>query len=155
MESNVVVLHADNEPMVDVIDPGPHQIYRKPQISVEQRHLDDLDPDDIRVEMIYAGLCGTDVHLIETNPATGYIRCSAPAHIPAEGRVIGHEGVARVLAHAKGNRHQGCLIGRQPSLTQTGACKHTPSVCRLHSCCRFQHALLIAKPQYGGIPGPA
>jgi threonine dehydrogenase-like Zn-dependent dehydrogenase len=74
MESKVVVIHAEREPMVGVPNPGPHQIYRNPRVSVEIQELGDLHPYDIRVEMIYAGLCGTDVHLIETNPDTGYIR---------------------------------------------------------------------------------
>jgi D-xylulose reductase len=47
--------------------------------------------------MTYAGVCGTDVHLVASHPDTGYIRCSAPAKIPQEGRVIGHEGVGQVL----------------------------------------------------------
>jgi len=97
MESQVVVIHADAQPMPGVAKPGPHQIYRNPRITVEQRTLDALDPDEIRVQMIYAGLCGTDVHLAESNPETGYIRSSAPAEIPPGGRVIGHEGVGRVI----------------------------------------------------------
>ncbi len=98
MESKVVVVHAEREPMEGVVNPGPHQTYRNPRVFVEKRELGDLEPDEIRVEMIYAGLCGTDVHLVETNPDTGYIRCSAPAEIPSEGRVMGHEGVGKVIA---------------------------------------------------------
>lgn len=96
IESKVVAIHADKLPMKGIIKPGPHQIYRNPRISVEMRRLGDLHPEDIRVEMIYAGICGTDVHLVETNPDTGYVRCSAPAEIPENGRVIGHEGVGKV-----------------------------------------------------------
>jgi threonine dehydrogenase-like Zn-dependent dehydrogenase len=47
--------------------------------------------------MAYAGICGSDIHLVETDPETGYVRSSAPAVIPAEGRVIGHEGVGKVV----------------------------------------------------------
>jgi (R,R)-butanediol dehydrogenase/meso-butanediol dehydrogenase/diacetyl reductase len=97
MESKVVLVHADRMPVEGVANPGPHQIYRNPSVSVEKREFGHLRSDEIRVEMIYAGVCGTDVHLVETNPDTGYIRCSAPAEIPPEGRIIGHEGVARVL----------------------------------------------------------
>lgn len=98
MESKVVVLYADRLPMKGISKRGPHQLYWNPRIAVEIRQLGDLNPDDIRVEMIYAGICGTDVHLVETNPDTGYIRCSAPAEIPETGRVLGHEGVGKVIA---------------------------------------------------------
>jgi len=74
-------------------------------VALEKRELGELHPDEVRVEMIYAGLCGTDAHLVETNPETGYIRCSAPLRIPPEGRVIGHEGVGRVLEIGSHVRH--------------------------------------------------
>ena len=74
METEVVVVHAERAPMKGVADPGPHQIYKNPQISVEQRTLQELAPDKIRVQMLYAGLCGTDMHLAERVPETGYIR---------------------------------------------------------------------------------
>lgn len=105
VESRVVVVHADKDPMKGVTDPGPHQLYKNPRLSVETRMLEDLHPDEIRVQMIYAGICGTDVHLVETNPQTGYVRCSAPARITAEGRVIGHEGIGRVLRVGSNVRH--------------------------------------------------
>ena len=105
MESRVVVVHADIEPMQGITKPGPHQIYRNPRVSVENRKLPALCSDEVRIEMIYAGVCGTDVHLVDTNPDTGYIRCSAPAQIPREGRVIGHEGVGKVLGVGSQVRH--------------------------------------------------
>lgn len=105
MESKVVVVHAKKEPMEGVTDPGPHQTYRNPSVSVEIRELGTLDPDEIRVEMVYAGLCGTDVHLTTSDPDTGYIRCSAPAEIPPEGRIIGHEGVGKVIAAGENVHH--------------------------------------------------
>jgi threonine dehydrogenase-like Zn-dependent dehydrogenase len=97
MESRVVVVHADADPLKGIANPGPHQIYKNPRVSVENRELRTLRPDDVRIKMTYAGVCGTDVHLVATNPDTGYIRCSAPAQIPKEGRVIGHEGVGQVI----------------------------------------------------------
>jgi threonine dehydrogenase-like Zn-dependent dehydrogenase len=62
--------------------------------------------------MIYAGLCGTDVHLVSKNPDTGYIRSSAPSNIPPEGRIIGHEGVGRIIAVGSNVRHvkQGAYV---------------------------------------------
>ncbi|WP_028324521.1 zinc-dependent alcohol dehydrogenase [Desulfatirhabdium butyrativorans] len=105
MESEMIVIHAENAPMPGISKPGPHQRYRHPVISVEKRRLGALHADEIRVQMIYAGLCGTDVHLMESDPQTGYIRSSAPANIPETGRVIGHEGIGKVLAVGKNVRH--------------------------------------------------
>ena len=105
MESRMLVVQADREPVEGIINPGPHQIYKNPRISVQTRELGDLHPDEVRVQMLYTGLCGTDVHVVEANKETGYIRCSAPARIPEEGRVIGHEGVGKVLASGVNVRH--------------------------------------------------
>lgn len=103
--AKVLVVRARRDPLPGLANPGPHQTYKDPVLSVEERTLGPLDPEEIRVGMIYAGICGTDVHLVETNPATGYVRCSAPADIPPEGRVLGHEGVGRVLAVGSAVRH--------------------------------------------------
>jgi threonine dehydrogenase-like Zn-dependent dehydrogenase len=97
MKSEVLVLYADREPMDGIVHPGPHQIYRNPRVSIETRALGDLHPNSIRVEMVYAGLCGTDVHLTDMNRDTGYIRTTAPTEIPDQGRIIGHEGVGKVI----------------------------------------------------------
>lgn len=105
MKSKSIVIKAEKSPMPGVYKPGPHQTYKNPRIFIENRILSDLDPDEIRVQMIYAGLCGTDVHLMETHPETGYIRSSAPADIPETGRVIGHEGIGKVLAVGQNVRH--------------------------------------------------
>lgn len=105
MKTSAVVVYAERNPMPGVVNPGPHQLYQHPRVVVEPRDLGDLHPDEIRVEMLYAGICGTDVHLVESDPATGYIRCSAPARIPKDGRVIGHEGVGKVLAAGSHVRH--------------------------------------------------
>lgn len=105
MKSEKVVLYADRKPMKGVANPGPHQMYCHPHLEVEQRELSEVGVDDIRVEMIYAGLCGTDLHLVEENRDTGYVRGSAPAEIPAEGRVMGHEGVGRIIETGSNVRH--------------------------------------------------
>lgn len=105
MKSKVLVMYADKEPLKGVSNPGPNQIYRNPRLCVEERELGELNPDEIRVKMLYAGLCGTDVHLVEKNSTTGYIRSSAPAEIPPEGRVLGHEGVGQVMAVGSNVRH--------------------------------------------------
>jgi D-xylulose reductase len=101
METQVIIVYAKKDPKEGVINPGPHQIYKNPRVVLENRTLTKLNSNEIRVQMLYAGICGTDVHLTEQNPQTGYIKSSAPADIPAEGRVIGHEGVGRIIATGK------------------------------------------------------
>ena len=123
MESNVLLVRAERAPLAGVADPGPHQIYRNPIVTVETRELGALHPDEMRVAMIYAGVCGTDTHVVQTNPATGYIRCSAPLRIPPGGRVIGHEGVGRVLATGTHVRH-----------VKPGACVTFESIIVCHYC---------------------
>lgn len=127
MDSRVVVLYADKTPMDGVANPGPHQLYRNPRIVVERRELGELKADEIRGEILYAGLCGTDLHLVETNPRTGYILCSAPASIGEQGRVIGHEAVARVLAVGSRVKHvkRGDIVTFESIIT----CQHC-EVCR-------------------------
>lgn len=105
MKTRVVVAYADRDPMKGVEAPGPHQVYRHPRVEVETRELGELHPDEVRVEMLYAGICGTDSHVVQANPETGYIRCSAPLRIPQEGRIVGHEGVGRVIETGRNVRH--------------------------------------------------
>lgn len=146
MKSRAVVLYADRKPMAGIADPGPHQIYCNPHLAVEDRSLGDLHPDEIRVEMIYAGVCGTDVHLVETNPDTGYIRCSAPAEIPQEGRIIGHEGIGRVVEvgshvhHTKG--------GAYVTFESIIVCHHC-DVCRRGQFNQCRHARLLGLEKDG------
>lgn len=146
MESKVVVIHADNEPMEGVHNPGPHQIYRNPRVSVENRILGDLHPDEIRVEMIYAGLCGTDVHLVEENPDTGYIRSSAPAEIPPEGRIIGHEGVGKVIEIGSNVRH--VKPNSYVTFESIIVC-HYCDVCRKGQFNQCRHAILLGLEKDG------
>ena len=93
-----IVLDAVDEPMPGVAAPSPRQRYRHPRLSLRARPAKALAADHIRIQPLYAGICGTDIHLVEQDPESGYVRTSAPAHIPPQGRVIGHEGVARVTA---------------------------------------------------------
>jgi hypothetical protein len=60
MESKVVVVHADIDPVKGVSLPGSHQIYKNPRVSLESGKLSALKPDEIRVKMIHAGIYGTD-----------------------------------------------------------------------------------------------
>lgn len=97
MEVDALLVYAASEPMAGIARPGPHQTYRNPRIAREKRELRALSPRCIRVEMLYAGVCGTDLHLTQKDETTGYIKTSCPAVLPPEGRVFGHEGVGRIL----------------------------------------------------------
>ncbi|KUG22031.1 2,3-butanediol dehydrogenase, r-alcohol forming, (r)- and (s)-acetoin-specific [hydrocarbon metagenome] len=146
MKSRMVVVKVDDDPIKKIVQPGPHQRYRNPRVTIETRILPALHPNEIRVKMMYAGVCGTDVHLVTTHPETGYIRCSAPAQIGVEGRVIGHEGIGRVLE-----------IGSHVKHVQPGACVTFESIIVCHYCdeCRrgdfnqCRHALLLGLEKDG------
>ncbi|MEK8016287.1 MAG: zinc-binding dehydrogenase [Candidatus Parabeggiatoa sp.] len=122
MKSKNIVVYADSKPIKNIEHPGTHQIYQNPRVFLETRTLGDLAPNEIRVQMIYAGVCGTDIHLLETNPDTGYTKCSAPAFIPETGRVLGHEGVGKVLAIGQNIRHLG--IGDYVALESIIVCHY-------------------------------
>lgn len=146
MKSRVVVIQADNDPIKGIAKPGTHQRYKNPRISVQDRMLSALRPGDVRVKMIYAGICGTDVHLVTAKPDTGYIQSSAPAEIPAGGRIIGHEGIGKVLE-----------VGSQVRHVQPGAYVTFESIIACHYCdeCRrgdfnqCRHGLLLGLEQDG------
>jgi threonine dehydrogenase-like Zn-dependent dehydrogenase len=95
--NTTLVVRAEKKPLEGVAHPGPNQLFRQPHLTIENRPLAPLQAGYIRVEMLYAGICGTDVHVMQTNPATGYTIGTAPLDIGPEGRVLGHEGVGKVL----------------------------------------------------------
>lgn len=97
MKSRVIVVKADKDPIKNVENLKPNQIYKNSKILIEDRELGSLNSNEIRVEMLYVGICGTDIHLTTNDPKTGYISSSAPVMLPENGRIIGHEGVGRVL----------------------------------------------------------
>jgi threonine dehydrogenase-like Zn-dependent dehydrogenase len=55
--------------------------------------------------MVYAGLCGSDVRAATADPETGYVVGSTPLAVGPEGRVLGHEGVGRVVEAGSGVTH--------------------------------------------------
>lgn len=105
MKSKALLIKAVRDPMPEVQRPLPNQLYKHVQVYMEQRELPALHPLDIRLEMLYVGICGTDVHVTSNHPETGYISCSAPLSIPESGRVIGHEGVGRVIEAGSEVKH--------------------------------------------------
>lgn len=96
-DSKTLIVRADRSPMAGITNPGPHQIYKNPRLTIEPIFHDSLADDAIRVEMIYAGICGSDIHVVQSNKETGYILGSAPLEITAAGRILGHEGIGKVL----------------------------------------------------------
>lgn len=146
METENIVLYAENFPMQGVVNPGPHQTYRNPQAMLEVRSMGDLHSDAVRVQMLYGGLCGTDMHLVDKDPQSGYIRSSAPAFIPPEGRIIGHEGVGRIIETGANIRHvqSGDLI----TLESVIVCYHC-EVCRKGKFNQCRHARLLGLEEDG------
>ena len=94
----VLVVRAQDDPIPGVENPTTQQRYRFPVLSIEERPLGALGRDAVRVRMAYVGVCGSDVHLVSADPATGYMRTSVAASIDDGGRVLGHEGVGTVVA---------------------------------------------------------
>ena len=80
---------------VDLATSAAGARYCHPRVWLETRTLGPLKPGAVRTRMLRAGLCGTDIHLVECI-ADGRIRCTSPLNIPPAGRVIGHEGVGVV-----------------------------------------------------------
>lgn len=146
MKSKMVVVHAEYSPMPGIANPGPHQIYRNPRLMVEERPLGEVHPDKIRVQMLYAGICGTDIHLAQMDSTNGYIRCSAPALIPPQGRIIGHEGVGKVLATGSNVRH--LEPGRYVTFESIIVC-HYCDVCRRGQFNQCRQALLLGLEEDG------
>lgn len=99
-----IVVYARDEPKAGRSQSGANQRYRFPRITLEQRPLGKLPAGCIRVRIARAGVCGTDFHLLET-AADGYTRCSSPACIPPQGRVLGHEAVGIIHAIGSGVGH--------------------------------------------------
>ncbi len=140
LTSKAVVVHADRASTDDLAAPDAPPRYGNPRVSVAERPLGPLHPDRIRVAMVYVGICGTDVHLVETNPATGYLRCSAPVRIPPEGRIIGHEGIGRVLEIGS-NVHR-VAPGDMVAFESIVVC-HACDVCRRGRFNQCRHARLL------------
>jgi threonine dehydrogenase-like Zn-dependent dehydrogenase len=140
MPGKVIVLRAEDAPQAGTPGLGPHQRYRAPRVGVETRACAPPGPGRLQVEMLYAGVCGTDLHLLQADPLTGYVRTSAPATIPPAGRVIGHEGVGRVIAAGDGAGHlrPGTIVAFDSII----ACLRCP-VCRRGAFNQCPDALLL------------
>lgn len=85
------------EPWIDQLDGASNRGWTNPHVVLERRSVPSPAAGQLLIRLLRVGICGTDLHLLETRP-DGRIRCSSPFTIPAEGRVIGHEGVGVVAA---------------------------------------------------------
>jgi threonine dehydrogenase-like Zn-dependent dehydrogenase len=147
MESIQLRLYADRDPMPGIDNPGPHQIFRNPHVKVTSEKLTPPREDEIQVQMIYAGLCGTDVHLAAKDETTGYVKSSAPMWIPeGRGRRIGHEGVGKVIA--KGRRVKHLAVGAYVTFESIVVC-HYCDVCRKGNFNQCRNAKLFGLEEDG------
>lgn len=96
METRVLLVKAD------AVADGGRVLYRSPVVEVSRRAVGPVPAGHLRLRMAYAGICGTDLHLVSAHPGTGRLMTSAPVLIPDEGRVMGHEGIGEVLAVGAG-----------------------------------------------------
>ena len=62
-----LVVRADEVPLLSPIGRGQYIRYKNPRLSLEQRALGLVQPGYLRLEMIYAGICGTDLDLADSS----------------------------------------------------------------------------------------
>lgn len=134
IQSNCLVLHADKAADID-----SRVRYKNPWLFIEQRTLNALLPGYVRLKIIYAGICGTDVHLVHTDESH-FLSSSAPVFIPKQGRVIGHEAVAEVVA--VGSMHSQFKPGDIVGLESIIACQLCEP-CRRGNFNQCVHAKLV------------
>lgn len=68
-------------------------VWRDPELRVVERERPDPAPDEVLVKVRYAGVCGSDIAMVETDD-DGYIHYSAYAALPT---VLGHEFSGEVV----------------------------------------------------------
>ncbi|URZ07886.1 zinc-dependent alcohol dehydrogenase [Clostridium felsineum] len=146
MKTKVLLVKAEESPINKNDNLLPNQIYKNARIIVEDREMGGLQPDEIRIEVLYVGICGTDVHLAINNPKTGYISSTAPLTIPKEGRIIGHEGVGKVLQ--VGQNVKNIEPGMYVTLESIIVC-NTCDVCRRGDFNQCRNAVLLGLEKDG------
>ncbi|QQZ64660.1 alcohol dehydrogenase catalytic domain-containing protein (plasmid) [Paenibacillus sonchi] len=146
LETRTLLVRADKNPVPGVDNPLPNQIYQNVRVCLENRVLSRLEPDEIRLQMHYVGICGTDLHLTTNNPETGYIRCTSPLEIPEEGRVIGHEGVGQIIEVGANVKH--LKPGMFVALESIIVC-HVCEVCKRGKFNQCKHAKLLGLEKDG------
>jgi scyllo-inosose 3-dehydrogenase len=71
--------------------------WKDPQFSIFDKKPPTLRPDELLVRVKYCGICGSDIHVYETD-AEGYILFSGPTKFPV---VLGHELSGEVVEVGK------------------------------------------------------
>ncbi|PCR88844.1 scyllo-inosose 3-dehydrogenase [Natrinema ejinorense] len=101
MRSLVVDAEWDPRPEYDVSDDereskkamNASRVWRNPELRVTERERPTPDDDEVLVRVRYAGVCGSDVSMVETDE-DGYVHYSAYLGLP---NVTGHEFVGEVV----------------------------------------------------------
>ena len=139
-KQSAIYLQAEYDPIPGIASPETHQIYRNPKINIRSRQLGSIPPGHLRIEMIYVGICGTDIHIATADPKTGYVQSSAPANLDRNGRILGHEGVGKILDVADDVTHfsKGQIVAFE-SIQTCGHCEP----CRSGKLNQCSHSKLI------------
>ena len=135
---NAVVLNADLDAGRDYemgkYLPANH-VWRHPHLGVTTVPVPSIrEPDDVILEVISTSICGTDLHISESDEAD-YVRFSGNAKLPV---IIGHEFVGRVVE--KGSQAPELDAGHVVAVESIQSCK-TCSSCRngdLNQCQRVE-----------------
>lgn len=69
------------------------QVWRNPELRVTERERPTPDDDEVLVRVHYAGICGSDVSMLETDD-DGYVHYSAYLRLP---NVTGHEFAGEIV----------------------------------------------------------
>ena len=72
-------------------------VWRYPKISLQEKPVPKIGPNDVLLKVKACGICGTDVHLVETTP-DGYMLYPGLAKFPS---VLGHELAGEVTEIGK------------------------------------------------------
>jgi len=91
-------------------------VWRSPEVCVEERERPRPDEEEVLVRVRYAGVCGSDVALFETDEE-GYVHYPAYARLP---NVLGHEFAGEVVE--LGNRVRGFEEGEFVTAEVTDYC---------------------------------
>ncbi len=73
-------------------------VWRYPKISLQEKPVPKIGPNDVLLKVKACGICGTDVHLVETTP-DGYMLYPGLAKFPS---VLGHELAGEVTEIGSG-----------------------------------------------------
>ncbi len=138
--TTALVLRAEHDPIPNIDPAGPHQIYKHPALVLEEREVVLPAPDEVLVQMLYVGICGTDIHSTQSDPSTGYIIGSSPLVIGPSGRVLGHEGVGRIVVVGEGVSH--LTPGQLVTFESIIRCYHCDP-CRRGDFNQCAHAILL------------